>query len=50
MEKMHIAFCCDDCYIMPASIMLESFMKNNRNHQIIVHTFSDDLNNTSIET
>lgn len=50
MEKMHMAFCCDDCYIMPASIMLESFMKNNRNHQIIVHTFSDDLNNTSIET
>ncbi len=50
MENMHVAFCCDNCYIMPASIMLESLMKNNRNRHIIAHTFTDDLNDTSIET
>lgn len=49
MENMHIAFCCDDCYITPASVMLESLLKNNRNRHIIAHTFTDDLNETSIE-
>lgn len=50
MENMHIAFCCDNGYIMPASIMLESLMKNNENRHIIAHTFSDDLDDTSIKT
>ena len=50
MENMHVAFCCDNNYIMPASIMLESLMRNNRNRHIIAHTFTDDLNENSIET
>ena len=45
---MHIAFCCDDGYIIPASITLESLLKNNRDRRIIAHTFTDDLNETSI--
>lgn len=49
MENMHIAFCCDDRYIIPASIMLESLMKNNKDRHIIAHTFTDDLNDTSIK-
>lgn len=46
---MHIAFCCDDGYIIPASITLESLLKNNGDRRIIAHTFTDDLNETSIE-
>lgn len=48
MKDMHIAFCCDDGYIIPASITLESLLKNNRDRRIIAHTFTDDLNETSI--
>lgn len=49
METMHIAFCCDDGYIIPASITLESLLKNNQSKQIVAHTFSDDLNEVSIK-
>lgn len=48
MEKMHIAFCCDDNYIMPASIVLESLLKNCDTKTVVAHTFSNDLNALSI--
>lgn len=49
MER-HIAFCCDDNYIIPACIMLESLMKKNKDIRFIAHTFTDDLSESSIET
>ena len=48
MER-HIAFCCDDNYIIPACIMLESLMKKNADIRFIAHTFTDDLSESSIE-
>ena len=48
MER-HIAFCCDDNYLIPACIMLESLMKTNKDCRFIAHTFSDDLSEKSIE-
>lgn len=45
---MHVAFCCDDNYIMPASIMLESLLVSNKGIRIIAHTFSDGLNSSSV--
>ena len=48
MER-HIAFCCDDNYLIPACIMLESLMKNNRDIHFVAHTFTDDLSEESIE-
>ena len=49
MEKtMHIAFCCDENYIIPASIMLESLFRSNRDIHIVVHTFSDDLSGSAV--
>ena len=48
MER-HIAFCCDDNYIIPASIMLESLMANNKDIHFVAHTFADDLSEKSIE-
>lgn len=50
MKNMHVAFCCDNSYIVPASITLESILKNNKNRHIITHTFTDDLNEKSIGT
>ena len=47
MER-HISFCCDDNYLIPACIMLESLMKNNQGVRFIAHTFSDDLSEDSI--
>ncbi len=47
--KRHIAFCCDDNYLIPACIMLESLMKNNKGIHFVAHTFADDLSETSIE-
>ena len=47
--KRHIAFCCDDNYLIPACIMLESLMRNNNDIQFIVHSFVDDLSEKSIE-
>lgn len=49
MEIMHIAFCCDDNYIVPASVMLESLFNSNREVHIVAHTFLDDLNKNSTE-
>ena len=48
MER-HVAFCCDDNYLVPACIMLESLLKNNKDSHFIVHTFADDLSEKSIE-
>lgn len=48
MER-HIAFCCDDNYLIPACIMLESLMKKNEDTRFIAHTFIDDLSEKSIE-
>lgn len=48
MER-HISFCCDDNYLIPACIMLESLLKNNKGVHFIVHTFTDDLSEKSIE-
>lgn len=48
MER-HIAFCCDDNYLIPACIMLESLMNKNKDIHFIAHTFTDDLSEESIE-
>ena len=48
MER-HVAFCCDDNYLIPACIMLESLMKKNKDMYFVVHTFADDLSEKSIE-
>lgn len=48
MER-HISFCCDDRYLIPACIMLESLMRNNKGVRFIAHTFSDDLSENSIK-
>ena len=48
MKKIHIAFCCDDAYIIPTKIMLESLLRNNRGISIIAHTFSDELSETNV--
>ena len=48
MER-HIAFCCDDNYIIPACIMLESLMKKNEDIRFIAHTFTDDLSESSVK-
>lgn len=48
MER-HIAFCCDDNYLIPACIMLESLMKKNEGIHFVAHTFMDDLSERSIE-
>lgn len=48
MEK-HMAFCCDDNYLIPACIMLESLMKKNEDIHFIAHTFTDDLSEESIQ-
>ena len=48
MER-HIAFCCDDNYLIPACIMLESLLKKNNDIRFIAHTFTDDLSEKSIE-
>ena len=48
MER-HIAFCCDDNYLIPACIMLESLMKKNQEIHFAAHTFTDDLSEESIE-
>ena len=47
MER-HISFCCDDNYLVPACIMLESLMRNNKGVRFIAHTFADDLSEKSI--
>ena len=44
----HIAFCCDDNYLIPACIMLESLIKKNQDIHFIAHTFADDLSEESI--
>ncbi len=48
MER-HISFCCDDNYLIPACIMLESLMRNNKGVRFIAHTFADDLSENSIK-
>ncbi len=48
MER-HISFCCDDNYLIPACIMLESLMRNNQGVRFVAHTFTDDLSETSIK-
>ena len=48
MER-HMAFCCDDNYLIPACIMLESLMKKNEDTHFVAHTFADDLSEGSIE-
>ena len=48
MER-HVAFCCDDNYLIPACIMLESLMKKNKDVHFIAHTFVDDLSEKSVE-
>ena len=47
--KRDIAFCCDDNYLIPACIMLESLMKKNKDMHFTAHTFADDLSEGSIE-
>ena len=47
--KKHIAFCCDDNYLIPACVMLESLMRKNEDIQFVAHTFADDLSEESIE-
>ena len=47
--KSHVAFCCDDNYLIPACIMLESLIKKNKDIQFVVHSFADDLSEKSIE-
>ena len=47
--KRHIAFCCDDNYLIPASIMLESLMRRNEDIHFVAHTFADDLSEESIK-
>ncbi len=47
--KRHIAFCCDDNYLIPTCIMLESLMKNNPDLHFVAHTFSNDLSLDSVE-
>lgn len=48
MER-HISFCCDDNYLIPACIMLESLMKSNKGIRFVAHTFTDDLSEKSIK-
>ena len=48
MER-HIAFCCDDNYLIPACVMLESLLRKNKDTHFVAHTFSDDLSEKSIE-
>lgn len=47
MERQ-ISFCCDDNYLFPAYIMLESLMRSNKGSRFITHTFTDDLSEDSI--
>ena len=49
MKHINIAFCCDDAYIVPTKIMLESLLRNNKNVSIIAHTFSDDLSKKNVK-
>ena len=44
---MNVAFCCDDNYLMPASIMIESLLKHSTGCHLVLYTFSDDLNDLS---
>lgn len=46
---MYIAFCCDENYLIPVSIMLESFVKHNRNVYIVVYSFQDDLSESAVK-
>ena len=48
MCDINIAFCCDDRYIIPASIMIKSFLDTNKKKKITVFTFGNDLNEKSI--
>ena len=43
--RYNVAFCCDDNYVVPACITLESMLKNNKNiaTDIVFYTFSDGL-------
>ena len=43
-----IAFCCDENYLMPASIMLESLVKHNRDSYIVAYSFHDDLSENAV--
>ena len=49
--KYGIAFCCDDNYIIPACVTIESLLSNNRNiaKDIVFYTFSNSINEKSIE-
>ena len=47
--ELHIAFCCDDNYLIPACIMLESLMDSNPDTSFTAHTFQDDLSEASIQ-
>ena len=48
-KKMNVAFCCDDNYLMPASIMIESLLIHSEDCHVVVYTFSDDLNDLSVD-
>ena len=47
-DIMNVAFCCDDNYLIPASIMLESLLIQSKDCHVNVYTFSDDLNDSSV--
>ena len=46
---IHIAFCSDDNYLMPACIMLESFFSCHSDYNVMVHTFSTGLSDDSVK-
>lgn len=48
-KVMYIAFCCDEKYLIPASIMMESLVKHNSNIYIVVYSFQDDLSENAVK-
>ena len=49
-KEVHLAICCDDNYLVPASITIKSYFLHNRKYRTVCHTFSDSLNKQSVDT
>lgn len=45
---MYVAFCCDENYLIPVSIMLESLIRHNKDINIVAYSFKDDLSESAI--
>ena len=49
LETLHIAFCFDDNYAMPAGIAMSSVIVNNPNKNLVFHLFANNVSNEKIE-